>query len=130
MYHCNAYLRLHAQLHYYRWDQAGPVGEYGGGSFGQQGQEEMRDLILLGMLPSTSEQQVDQDKFEIEIISNVFRPALFSGAAPHYSHPHIHLNPHPVHQYNFIAIDSSLSAPLLQVDFFHLHHLQFHGRRW
>jgi len=43
-----------------RWDQTGPVGEYGGGSFGQQGQEEMRDLILLGMLPTTSEQQVRQ----------------------------------------------------------------------
>ena len=50
---------MHAHLHYYRWDQAGPVGEYGGGGFGQQS-EEMRDLILLGMLPSTSEQQVDK----------------------------------------------------------------------
>ena len=52
--------------------------------------------------------------------------ALFSGAAPHYPHPH----PHPVRQCNFIAFDSSLSATLLQVDFFNLHHLQFHGRCW
>jgi len=43
-----------------RWDQTGPVGEYGGGSYGQQSQDEMRDLILLGMLPSTTEQQVRQ----------------------------------------------------------------------
>ena len=58
--------------------------------------------------------------------------ALFSGAASHYPHPHFHphLHPHPVCQCNFITIDSSLSAPLLQVDSFNLHHLQFHGRCW
>ena len=50
----------------------------------------------------------------------------------HYPHPyfHPHLHPHPVCQCNFITIDSSLSAPLLQVDFLILHHLQFHGRCW
>ena len=41
-----------------------------------------------------------------------------------------HHYPHPVCQYSFITIDYSLSAPLLQVDFFNLHHLQFHGRCW
>ena len=41
-----------------------------------------------------------------------------------------HHYPHPVCQCSFITIDSSLSAPLLQVDFFNLHHLQFHGRCW
>ena len=43
--------------------------------------------------------------------------ALFSGGASHYSHSH------PVCQCNFIAIDSSLSAPLLPVYSFNLHHL-------
>ena len=56
--------------------------------------------------------------------------ALFSGVKSHYPHPHIHFNPHPVRQCNSIAIDSSLSSPLLQVDFLNLHHLQFHCRWW
>ena len=46
----------------HRWDQAGPAGEYGGGS-GFGGQDDMmRDLILLGMLPTTSESQVGEPK--------------------------------------------------------------------
>jgi len=45
-----------------RWDQQGPAGEYGGGAsnYPMQNLEEMRDLILLGMLPTTTEQQVRQ----------------------------------------------------------------------
>ena len=44
----------------FRWDQQGPAGEYGGGAsnYPMQNLEEMRDLILLGMLPTTTEQQV------------------------------------------------------------------------
>ena len=49
-----------------RWDQQGPAGEYGGGAsnYPMQNLEEMRDLILLGMLPTTTEQQVTSPSLE------------------------------------------------------------------